>query len=141
MCMRSDKVGYAPYLGVFLRDLEDKMEVAKVQEQILDTVTSMQGQIPNAQEAITVLNSGLYEISQLAIIDCAGYTDNTLIETIWQQILSDELRKSIGSSNDRICQVLLKRVNARLKGDKHLVPTGLVAMNIPLDKLVAVYNK
>ncbi|VEN48383.1 unnamed protein product [Callosobruchus maculatus] len=180
MCMRSDKVGYAPYLGVFLRDLEDKMEVAKVQEQILDTITSMQGQIPNAQEAISVLNSGLYEISQLyenfaepfkllecqlAIIDCAGYTDNTLIETIWQQILSEELKKSTGSGNDRICQVLLKvkhlarqygnsahcfplnyivyeleRVNARLKGDKHLVPTAIVAMNIPMDKLITVYN-
>lgn len=45
------------------------MEVAKVQEQILDTITNMQGQIPNAQEAIAALNSGLYEISQVSSSD------------------------------------------------------------------------
>lgn len=66
MCMRSDKVGYAPYLGVFLRDLEDKMEVAKVQEQILETVVNLHGQIPNSHEAIAALNSGLFEISQVS---------------------------------------------------------------------------
>lgn len=65
MCMRSDKVGYAPYLGVFLRDLEDKMEVAKVQELILEALINIQNQIPNSQEAIAALNSGLYEISQV----------------------------------------------------------------------------
>lgn len=65
MCMRGDKVGYAPYLGVFLRDLEDKMEVAKVQEQILETIINLQEQIPNAHEVIAALNSGLFEISQV----------------------------------------------------------------------------
>ncbi|CAH1175574.1 unnamed protein product [Phaedon cochleariae] len=180
MCMRSDKVGYAPYLGVFLRDLEDKMEVAKVQEQILEAVTNLQGQIQNAQEAITALNSGLYEISQLyenfaepfkllecqlAIIECAGYTDQILIESIWQQILMDELRKTSGSGTDKISQLLtkvkllakqysqstncfplnyiiyeLEIVNARLKGDKPLVPTALVSMNLPFETLINVYN-
>lgn len=65
--MRSDKVGYAPYLGVFLRELEDKMEVAKVQEQILETIINLQDQIPNAREAIAALNSGLFEISQVIL--------------------------------------------------------------------------
>lgn len=68
MCMRSDKNGYAPYLGVFLRDLEDKMEVAKVQELVLEEITNLRGQIPNADEATVALNSGLYEISQVIII-------------------------------------------------------------------------
>lgn len=66
MCMRSDKNGYAPFLGVFLRDLEDKMEVARVQEQVLEEVSNLRGQHPNADEAIAALNSGLYEISQVA---------------------------------------------------------------------------
>ncbi|CAH0559339.1 unnamed protein product [Brassicogethes aeneus] len=180
MCMRSDKVGYAPCLGVFLRDLEDKMEVAKVQEQILDAITNMQNSVPNAQEVITILNSGLFEISQLyenfaepfkllecqlAIIDCAGYTDNVLIEHIWRQILTNELRKSSGSGNDRMAQVLtkvkhlaryyasslncfpldnivyeLEMLNSRLRGDKNLVPQTLVTLNVPFEKLVAVYN-
>jgi len=34
MCMRSDQVGYAPHLGVFLRDLEDKIDVARIQQQV-----------------------------------------------------------------------------------------------------------
>ncbi|XP_030758957.1 nuclear pore complex protein Nup154 [Sitophilus oryzae] len=182
MCMRSDKVGYAPYLGVFLRDLEDKMEVAKVQELILDQITNMRDQIPNSKEAIAALNSGLYEISQLyenfaepfsllecqlAIIDCAGYTesDNALVKSIWQQILANELRKSSGSGTDRMSQVLskvkhlarqyinsnncfplayivgeLEMVNAKLKGDKHLVSTMLASVNIPFERLIQVYN-
>lgn len=65
MCMRSDKVGYAPYLGVFLRDLEDKMEVAEVQKQILEAVCTLKGAHPAAEEAEVALNSGLYQISQV----------------------------------------------------------------------------
>lgn len=34
MCMRSDKVGSAPHLGVFLQELEDKMEVAAIQQKV-----------------------------------------------------------------------------------------------------------
>lgn len=67
MCMRSDKTGYAPQLGVFLRDLEDKMEVARVQELILEEITNLRDQISNSNEAIAALNSGLYEISQVKI--------------------------------------------------------------------------
>lgn len=32
--MRSDQAGYAPYLGIFLRELEDKVEVARIQQQV-----------------------------------------------------------------------------------------------------------
>lgn len=47
---------------------------------------------------------------QLAIIDCAGYSDrdNNLVKQIWQQILAIELRKSSGSGNDRMSQMLSK---------------------------------
>lgn len=36
VCMRSDQAGYAPYLGIFLRELEDKVEVARIQQQVSD---------------------------------------------------------------------------------------------------------
>lgn len=65
MCMRSDKVGYAPYLGVFLRELEDKIDIAKVQEQILEAIKGLQSSHPNAEDAVNALNSGLYEITQV----------------------------------------------------------------------------
>jgi nuclear pore complex protein Nup155 len=181
MCMRSDKVGYAPYLGVFLRDLEDKMEVAKVQEQILEAVTALKGSHPAADEAITALNSGLYQISQLyenfadplelwecqlAIIDCAGYTDENLIEKIWRNILRREIRKSTGNPNNRMAQILakvkhiarhcgvstqcfplafliseLEQLSTYLKSDRSLVPKSFVAMELPIDALLEIYNR
>lgn len=69
---------------------------------------------------------------QLAIIDCAGYTDNVLIETIWQQILADELKKSSGSGNDRIGQVLTKV--------KHLARQYAQSMHcFPLSRFYQIY--
>ncbi|XP_050292883.1 nuclear pore complex protein Nup155 [Anthonomus grandis grandis] len=182
MCLRSDKNGMASYLGVFLRDLEDKMEVARVQELILEEITNLRSQIENAEEAIMALNSGLYEISQLyenfaepfnllecqlAIIDCATFADedNTLVKAIWQQIMANELRKTSGTGNDRLSQVLskvkllarrylnsntcfplsyivgeLEMVSAKLRANKHLVPDMLVSVGVPFDKLLQVYS-
>ncbi|EEZ97868.2 nuclear pore complex protein Nup154 [Tribolium castaneum] len=181
MCMRSDKVGYAPYLGVFLRDLEDKMEVAKVQEQILDAVIGLRESHPAAEDAIRALNSGLYQISQLyenfadplelwecqlAIIDCAGYTDENLIEKIWRNILRREIRKSTGNPNNRMAQILakvkhvarqsgtstqcfpiaflvseLEQLSTYLKADRSFVPKAFVAMEFPLESLLEIYNR
>ncbi|ENN82825.1 hypothetical protein YQE_00808, partial [Dendroctonus ponderosae] len=154
MCMRSDKSGYAPYLGVFLRDLEDKMEVARVQEQILEEISNLSGQVKNADAAVAALNSGLYEISQLyenfadpfnllecqlAIIDCAGYTDDdNLIKSIWQQILADELRKSSGSGDDRMSQ-LMSKVKGLAK--RYANSNNCFPLNIPLEKVIQVYSQ
>lgn len=41
--MRSDQAGYAPYLGIFLRDLEDKLEVARIQQQVVNTIQRLEG--------------------------------------------------------------------------------------------------
>lgn len=68
MCMRSDKVGYAPHLGVFLKDLEDKLDMAQVQEQVLNAVINIKTTQPNAEQAITTLNSGLYDLTQVRLI-------------------------------------------------------------------------
>lgn len=64
--MRSDKIGYAPYLGVFLRELEDKLEVAKVQEKLLEAIKTMRGSHPKAEDAICALNSKLYDITNVS---------------------------------------------------------------------------
>lgn len=65
MCMRSDKVGYAPHLGVFLRELEDKIDIARVQEQILNYIIHQRGSHHAAEAAVTKLNSNLYDITQV----------------------------------------------------------------------------
>lgn len=68
MCMRSDKIGYAPQYGVFLRELEDKVEIAKVQEQILNAIINLRNGHPNREEAIVALNTNLFDITQV----CGG---------------------------------------------------------------------
>lgn len=184
MCMSSSQTGYAPCLGVYLRDLEDKLDVAKVQEQILNTLKNINvGHNPAINDAISALDSGLYQISQLyenfadpfelwecklAIIECAGYSDVPLIESIWKNILKCELKNSshINSSNDRLGQILskvkllarsysssvncfpleyliheLEVVSVTLGASKSLVPRSLISMSIPMEKLIIVYNR
>nr|XP_022900276.1 nuclear pore complex protein Nup155 [Onthophagus taurus]XP_022900277.1 nuclear pore complex protein Nup155 [Onthophagus taurus] len=149
MCMRSDKVGYVPYLGVFLRELEDKIDIAKVQEQILDAMTNLKNSIPNAEDAIIALNSGLYEITQLyenfaepfhlwesklAIIDCAGYSDPKFVEEIWNHIIEDEVQKYSGSGNDRMIQILSKiKILARqYKLSSNCFPLQHIILNLEM---------
>lgn len=66
MCMRSDKVGYAPYLGVFLRELEDKLDVTRVQEMVLEALMSMRGVNSNVEDAINALNQNLFDITNVS---------------------------------------------------------------------------
>lgn len=63
--MRSSSVGYAPHLGIFLRDLEDKVEVAKIQERILNQIATSRSNYDQAQQAIQKLNCGLYDLTQV----------------------------------------------------------------------------
>lgn len=65
MCMRSDKIGYAPHYGIFLRELEDKIDIARVQEQILNAIICIRSTHDRAQEAAEKLNSNLYDITQV----------------------------------------------------------------------------
>lgn len=49
----------------------------------------------------------LYEC-KLAIIECAGYSDHQLAETIWTHILQQEVKRSTGTGNDKMSQILSK---------------------------------
>lgn len=61
--MRSENVGCAPQYGVFLRDLEDKVEIATVQDQILRGIINLPPGYPHREDAIEALNSDLYDIT------------------------------------------------------------------------------
>ncbi|XP_018320831.1 nuclear pore complex protein Nup154 [Agrilus planipennis] len=179
MCMRSDKVGYAPHLGVFLRELEDKLEIAKVQEKVLESITNQHHNNPSDEEAIVSLNCNLYEVTQLyedfcdpfnlwecklAIIECSGYTDTSLIELIWHNILQNEVRRTAGLPLDRMNHVLnevkrlynlyknsnicfplpfivaqLEIISSKLKVEPGVVPTTLFSYGVPLDTLINIY--
>lgn len=66
MCMRSENVGCAPQYGVFLRDLEDKVDIATVQEQILKAILNLPPGYPRREDAIEALNSDLYDITTVS---------------------------------------------------------------------------
>lgn len=65
MCMRSEKVGCVPHFGVFLRDLEDKVEICTVQEKILNSIVNLPPGYPHREEAIEALNSDLFDVTQV----------------------------------------------------------------------------
>ncbi|PSN41988.1 Nuclear pore complex protein 155 [Blattella germanica] len=127
ICMRSDQVGYAPQLGVFLRELEDMIDVARIQQQVLEDLTKLKGRHRMAEDAITRLNSSLLEITQLyeefaepfglwecklAIIHCSGHYDVALVETIWRHIMETELRMCGSVGPDDKMAVLMGKVKA-----------------------------
>lgn len=181
ICMHSENVGYAPYLGQFLRNLEDSQAVAKVQMLVLGAIQNLRSSHPNKDDAVTLLNSGLFEVTQLyedfadrfelwecklAIINCAGYSDDGLVLEIWQHVIKDELKRSGGSANDKILQVLskikslakhyqtnkncfplygvvleLERNAAQLKADTSLVPNFFVSLDLSVEKLIETYNQ
>ncbi|XP_014205239.1 nuclear pore complex protein Nup155 [Copidosoma floridanum] len=133
VCMRSDEAGYAPHLGVFLRELEDKVEIARIQQQILDTICNQQALFDPivVQDVKVRLNSALLDITQLyeeyaeplklwecklAIIHCSGHQDVMLIQGIWRNIIDLELKNALGSPEDKMTIVTSK---VRLLGQEY----------------------
>ena len=110
ICMESHRGG----TGQLLHDLEEKMEVARVQLQVLENVNGLRGQVPEAETAISQLNSDLIDLTQLysdfaepfglnecilAILHCAGHLDTMLIENIWNKVLDAEIERSQNSAS------------------------------------------
>lgn len=142
VCMRSDQAGYAPYLGIFLRELEDKLEVARIQQQILDTICSQQHIFDPmiVRDAKLKLNSSLLDITQLyeeyaeplqllecklAIIHCSGHQDAMLIQGIWTNIINNELKNAAASSPEDKMAILMTKIKLlgqEYSGSPHCFP-------------------
>ncbi|XP_006876995.1 PREDICTED: nuclear pore complex protein Nup155 isoform X2 [Chrysochloris asiatica] len=112
--------------GEFLHELEEKMEVARIQLQIQETLQRQYSHHSSVQDAVSQLDSELMDITKLygefadpfklaegklAIIHCAGYSDPILVQTLWQDIIEKELNDSVAmSSPDRMHALSLKIV-------------------------------
>ncbi|KAB1281214.1 Nuclear pore complex protein Nup155 [Camelus dromedarius] len=112
--------------GEFLHELEEKMEVARIQLQIQETLQRQYSHHSSVQDAVSQLDSELMDITKLygefadpfklaecklAIIHCAGYSDPILVQTLWQDIIEKELNESVTlSSPDRMHALSLKIV-------------------------------
>ncbi|GBM21727.1 Nuclear pore complex protein Nup155 [Araneus ventricosus] len=120
--------------GEFLHELEEKMEVARIQLQILEALQQKKNslsvkaspiQTNSIDDAINTLNSNfqpiqqLYEDyalpfnlpeSQLAIVKCGGVIDPALTESLWQNIIEKELIGTIGNLPDTRVQILQQKL-------------------------------
>uniref|UniRef100_A0A336MUH0 CSON006340 protein n=1 Tax=Culicoides sonorensis TaxID=179676 RepID=A0A336MUH0_CULSO len=121
MCMRSDSVGASAHNGVLLKELEDKLEIARVQKQILDAVGTFTA-TNNTKDAIRSLNSSLYNMThlysdfcedfdlwecKLMILSCSHHNDPLLIESVWTKILDKELQLP-DTNTEKVRHMLLK---------------------------------
>ncbi|XP_024941469.1 nuclear pore complex protein Nup154 isoform X2 [Cephus cinctus] len=142
VCMRSDQAGYAPRLGVFLRELEDKVEVARIQQQILNTICNQQHLYDpmTVRDAKLRLNSSLIPITQLyeeyaeplqlwecklAIIHCSGHQDAMLIQGIWTNIIENELKNATAPSAEDKLVILMSKIKLlgqEYSGTPHCFP-------------------
>ncbi|XP_055641373.1 nuclear pore complex protein Nup154 isoform X2 [Toxorhynchites rutilus septentrionalis] len=147
MCMRSDTVGYSAHNGVLLKDLEDKLEVAQIQKQVLDAMSIIPDKNYTSQ-AIKLLNSTLYNLTQLysdfaerfelwecklTILNCSHHNDPLLIESVWTHILDKELEKP-DSSTER-CRRLLSKVKSlamEYESSGHCFPLAFIVRELEL---------
>ncbi|XP_064386411.1 nuclear pore complex protein Nup155-like isoform X2 [Halichondria panicea] len=107
MCAKSCNLATsASRAGEILHELEEKMEVARIQLGVLDAL-NLRPRTPDVAAAIGMLNEELMDITKLygdfaepfelaecklAIVHCAGHYDPTLIESLWRDIIDSVLR-------------------------------------------------
>ena len=140
ICMESHRGG----TGQLLHDLEEKMEVARVQLQVLENINGLRGQVPEAETAISQLNSDLIDLTQLysdfaepfglnecilAILHCAGHLDTMLIENIWNKVLDAEIERSQNSASTQskinILSNKLKSLGKMYASSQKYFPMGM----------------
>ncbi|KAJ6646130.1 Nuclear pore complex protein [Pseudolycoriella hygida] len=120
MCMRSDTIGYSANNGFLLKNLEDKLDIARVQKLLLDALSNQNDL--ECQRACRELNSQLFDLTQLytdfaerfdmpecklTILNCSHHHDPLLVESVWTQILDREMQQP-GSPYEKSSRLLSK---------------------------------
>ncbi|XP_041675233.1 LOW QUALITY PROTEIN: nuclear pore complex protein Nup154 [Drosophila eugracilis] len=103
MCMRNGNVGSSITNGIFLKELEDKLDIARVQKSVLVAMTELARHKLEASTAVKELNYALFDITQLyqhfaepfdlwecqlSILNCSHHNDPLLIESVWGNIIN-----------------------------------------------------
>ncbi|XP_074640475.1 nuclear pore complex protein Nup155-like [Tubulanus polymorphus] len=126
MCAKSSTIrGVSGADGEFLHELEEKMDVARLQIQMLETLQRLPATVPQLEEAISRLNSELLDIttlygdfaerfdiaeSKLAIIHCASHYDPSLVESLWQDIIEKELNTTANIPSQTAMTILSNKI-------------------------------
>jgi len=112
--------------GEYLHDLEEKMEVVRIQIQIFKKLKELP-ETPTVQEAISQLNYTLSDLTQLyqnyaqkfnlydcqlAILECGNHYDPILIEKLWKNIIDEVLLNNSQESSDTQLYILSNRIES-----------------------------
>lgn len=127
VCVKSGEVNSAPSeASGDIHSLEEKMEVARVQLQLLEAISALP-QTAETASAISQLHSGLLDISQLysdfaepyglwecqlAILHCAGHPDQMLAQTMWTNILESEWSRTIEMTSQTKINALANKIKS-----------------------------
>ncbi|XP_028318058.1 nuclear pore complex protein Nup155-like [Gouania willdenowi] len=111
----------------FFHELQDRMEVMRIQVQIQETLITQYSHNPTVENVISQLSSEPMDVTKLyvefadhfklsecklAIVHCAGRSDPILVHSLWQEILEKELGDSVTMSPiDRMRSLNLKLVS------------------------------
>ncbi|XP_037958923.1 nuclear pore complex protein Nup154-like [Teleopsis dalmanni] len=122
MCMRNDTIGYSMQNGLLLKDVEDRMDIARVQKFILNSISAITPQTTVTDRAIQDLNNKLFDITdlyqqfaepfelwecKLTILNCSHHNDTLLIESVWQKIISNTIQ-GCSTSTERVTRLFTK---------------------------------
>ncbi|XP_058986335.1 nuclear pore complex protein Nup154 isoform X2 [Musca domestica] len=148
MCMRNDGVGYSITNGVLLKELEDKLEIARVQKNVLDAVSENAAKNPEAIKAANELNKSLFDITQLyenyadrfslwecklTILNCSHHNDPLLIESVWSHIIENVINSANSVQEKATC--LFAKIEALFKefGESgHCFPLAFIIRELEL---------
>ncbi|XP_017954054.2 nuclear pore complex protein Nup154 [Drosophila navojoa] len=122
MCMRNETVGSSVTNGIFLKELEDKLEIARVQKSVLAAMSLLLPTNEAARQAVKDLNIALYDITQLyqnfaepfnlwecqlSILNCSNHNDPLLIESVWGNIINSSV-EGPGTAQERSVKLFTK---------------------------------
>lgn len=112
--------------GELLHELEEKMQVASIQLQLLESLQRRGGDAAEVAEAISCLNSDLHDVTklydlaerfrlpeiQLSIVATANHYDPALIENFWQKILEKVLRDAAVQPSESFRAVVINKIES-----------------------------
>lgn len=115
-----------PSPGEYLHELEEKMEVVRIQIQVYKRMKDLP-ESASVQDAISQLNYSLSDLTQLyqnyaqkfslydcqlAILKCGNHYDPTLIERLWKSIIDEVLHNNSQESPDTQLHILSNRIES-----------------------------
>uniref|UniRef100_A0A1I7YN66 Nucleoporin_N domain-containing protein n=1 Tax=Steinernema glaseri TaxID=37863 RepID=A0A1I7YN66_9BILA len=145
LCCRSEQTN--ENMHVFVQELEDKLEVAMVQERLKESISSI---TPNDQfskkeleDAIANLDQKIYSLNELysefaetfdlpleklSILKCACYFEEQTIHEVWMEIMEREFsnRARVGGEFSEIFLAKLINLSRDYKNSPMFFPTELI---------------